>query len=43
VYYQVGFENLSHFSAAYKQQFGHNASAAQSLKKPNKAINPDAP
>ncbi|MDR1339713.1 MAG: AraC family transcriptional regulator [Prevotellaceae bacterium] len=33
VYYQVGFENFSHFSAAYKQLFGHNASDTQSLEK----------
>jgi AraC-like DNA-binding protein len=26
VYFQVGFENFSHFSAAYKQKFGQNAS-----------------
>jgi AraC-like DNA-binding protein len=26
IYYQVGFENFSHFSTAYKQKFGHNAS-----------------
>jgi AraC-like DNA-binding protein len=26
IYYQVGFENFSHFSIAYKQKFGHNAS-----------------
>jgi len=26
VYYNVGFENFSHFSAAYKRRFGHNAS-----------------
>ena len=27
VYYNIGFENFSHFSTAYKQKFGHNASA----------------
>lgn len=26
VYYNIGFENFSHFSTAYKQKFGHNAS-----------------
>jgi AraC-like DNA-binding protein len=26
IYYQVGFENFSHFSTAYKQKFGHSAS-----------------
>ncbi|MBN9296277.1 MAG: helix-turn-helix transcriptional regulator [Filimonas sp.] len=26
VYYRVGFENFSHFSAAYKEKFGRNAS-----------------
>ncbi|HEX9512529.1 MAG TPA: AraC family transcriptional regulator [Puia sp.] len=26
VYYNVGFENFSHFSTAFKQRFGHNAS-----------------
>jgi len=26
VYYRVGFENFSHFSTAYKEKFGHNAS-----------------
>ncbi|MVM34549.1 helix-turn-helix domain-containing protein [Spirosoma sp. HMF4905] len=27
VYLEVGFENLSHFSAAFKQQFGYNPSS----------------
>jgi AraC-like DNA-binding protein len=27
IYYQVGFENFSHFSTAYKQKFGHSASS----------------
>jgi AraC-like DNA-binding protein len=35
VYYQVGFENFSHFSAAYKQLFGHNASDTKSLENTN--------
>ena len=26
VYYNVGFENFSHFSTVFKQKFGHNAS-----------------
>jgi AraC-like DNA-binding protein len=26
IYYNVGFENFSHFSTAYKQRFGHQAS-----------------
>lgn len=26
IYYKVGFENFSHFSTAYKQKFGRNAS-----------------
>jgi AraC-like DNA-binding protein len=26
VYYKVGFENLSHFSTAFKQKFGYTAS-----------------
>ncbi|MDR1121017.1 MAG: AraC family transcriptional regulator, partial [Dysgonamonadaceae bacterium] len=35
VYYQVGFENFSHFSAAYKQFFGHNASDKDEEKRSN--------
>jgi AraC-like DNA-binding protein len=35
VYYQVGFENFSHFSAAYKQLFGLNASDTKSLENTN--------
>ncbi len=27
VYYEIGFENLSHFSFAFKKQFGYNPSA----------------
>ena len=26
VYYNVGFENFAHFSTAFKERFGHNAS-----------------
>ncbi|QIP12142.1 helix-turn-helix transcriptional regulator [Spirosoma aureum] len=31
VYLEVGFENLSHFSAAFKQQFGYNPSSLQTV------------
>jgi AraC-like DNA-binding protein len=27
VYLEVGFENLSHFSTAFKQEFGYTASS----------------
>jgi AraC-like DNA-binding protein len=30
VYFHVGFENFSHFSSAFKQKFGHNASEKES-------------
>jgi len=29
IYYRVGFENFSHFSTAYKEKFGHNASGSR--------------
>ena len=29
VYLRVGFKNLSHFSTAYKRQYGYPPSAAQ--------------
>jgi AraC-like DNA-binding protein len=36
VYYMVGFENLSHFSAAFKQKFGYTASGKGERKKNSK-------
>jgi AraC-like DNA-binding protein len=29
IYYRIGFENFSHFSTAYKERFGHNASGKE--------------
>ncbi|MFB9080668.1 helix-turn-helix domain-containing protein [Flavobacterium procerum] len=32
VYYEIGFENLSHFSFAFKKQFGHSPTELQRIK-----------
>lgn len=34
VYYEIGFENLSHFSFAFKKQFGHSPTELQKIKTP---------
>jgi AraC-like DNA-binding protein len=32
VYYEIGFENLSHFSFAFKKQFGYSPTELQRIK-----------
>jgi AraC family transcriptional regulator, exoenzyme S synthesis regulatory protein ExsA len=32
IYYETGFENLSHFSFAFKKQFGHSPTELQRIK-----------